>query len=32
VARYRATIGKLTGDTFTAIGQPQSFGVVALPK
>ncbi|OFW07942.1 MAG: hypothetical protein A3H96_24175 [Acidobacteria bacterium RIFCSPLOWO2_02_FULL_67_36] len=30
--RYRATIGKLTGDTFTAIGQPQSFGVVALPK
>jgi photosystem II stability/assembly factor-like uncharacterized protein len=30
--RYRATIGKLTGDTFTAIGQPQSFGVIALPR
>ncbi len=25
--RYRATIGKLVDDTFTAIGQPQSFGV-----
>jgi photosystem II stability/assembly factor-like uncharacterized protein len=28
--RYRATIGKLAGDTFTAIGQPQSFAVVPL--
>jgi photosystem II stability/assembly factor-like uncharacterized protein len=30
--RYRATIGTLTGDAFTAIGQPQSFGVVPLPR
>jgi hypothetical protein len=30
--RYRATIGKLSGDTFTAIGQPVTFGVVALPR
>ena len=30
--RYRATIGKMTGDTVTPIGQPQSFFVVALSK
>ena len=28
--RYRATIGKMTGDTVTPIGQPQSFVVVPL--
>ncbi len=30
--RYKATIGKLSGDTVTAIGQPQSFLVVNLVK
>ena len=30
--RYRATIGKLTGDTFTAIGQAQSFSVLPLAR
>lgn len=30
--RYRATIGKLSGDTVTPIGQPQSFLVVPLTK
>ncbi len=30
--RYKATIGKLSGDTVTPIGQPQSFLVVPLPK
>ena len=30
--RYRATIGKLTGDTFAAIGTAQSFSVMALPR
>jgi photosystem II stability/assembly factor-like uncharacterized protein len=30
--RYRATIGKLTGDTVTPIGPPQSFFVVPLVK
>jgi hypothetical protein len=30
--RYRATIGKMTGDTVTPIGQPQSFFVVALMR
>jgi photosystem II stability/assembly factor-like uncharacterized protein len=29
--RYRIVIGKLVGDTFTAIGQPQFVNVVALP-
>jgi hypothetical protein len=30
--RYRATIGQLAGDKFTAIGEPQSFVVVPLPR
>ena len=30
--RYRATIGKLTGDTVTPIGQPQSFLIVPLTR
>ena len=30
--RYRATLGKLTGDTVTPIGQPQSFLVVPLSR
>ncbi len=30
--RYRATLGKLTGDAFAAIGQPQAFSVVPLPR
>ena len=30
--RYRATIGKMTGDTVTTIGQPQSFFVVAINR
>jgi hypothetical protein len=30
--RYRATIGKVTGDTFTAIGQAQSFSVLPLAR
>jgi photosystem II stability/assembly factor-like uncharacterized protein len=30
--RYRATIGKLSGDTVTPIGQPQSFGVIPLAR
>ncbi len=30
--RYRATIGKMTGDTLTPIGQPQSFFVVPLSR
>jgi len=30
--RYRATIGKMTGDTVTPIGQPQSFFVVPLVR
>ena len=30
--RYKATIGKLGGDTATPIGQPQSFLVVPLPR
>ena len=30
--RYRATLGQLTGDTVTSIGQPQSFLVVALTR
>ena len=30
--RYRATIGKLSGDTVTPIGQPQSFSVVPLAR
>jgi hypothetical protein len=28
--RYRATIGKMSGDTVTPIGQPQSFVLVPL--
>ena len=31
-ARYTATIGTLNGDTFTAVGKPVSFLVVALPR
>jgi hypothetical protein len=30
--RYRATIGKLSGDTVTPLGQPQSFSVVPLGR
>ncbi len=30
--RYRATLGKQTGDTVTPIGQPQSFLVVPLSR
>jgi hypothetical protein len=30
--RYRATIGKLSGETVTAIGQPQSFRVIPLAR
>jgi photosystem II stability/assembly factor-like uncharacterized protein len=30
--RYRATLGKQVGDVVTAIGEPQSFQVVALPR
>ena len=30
--RYRATIGKLTGDTVTPVGQPQSFSVVPIAR
>jgi photosystem II stability/assembly factor-like uncharacterized protein len=30
--RYRATLGKLSGDTVTPIGQPQSFLVVPLAR
>jgi len=30
--RYRATLGKLTGDNVTAIGQPQSFLIVSLGR
>jgi len=30
--RYRATLGVLSGDAVKAIGQPQAFQVVALPK
>jgi photosystem II stability/assembly factor-like uncharacterized protein len=30
--RYRATIGKLTGDTVIPIGQPQSFLIVPLTR
>jgi hypothetical protein len=31
-ARYTATIGTLSGDTFTAVGKPMSFLVVPLPR
>ncbi len=31
-SRYTATIGTLSGDTFTAIGKPVSFLVIPLPK
>jgi hypothetical protein len=31
-ARYTATIGTLTGDTFAAAGKPVSFLVVPLPR
>jgi photosystem II stability/assembly factor-like uncharacterized protein len=31
-ARYTATIGTLSGDTFTAVGKPVSFLVVPLPR
>ena len=30
--RYRATLGKLSGDIVTPIGQPQSFGVVRIEQ
>jgi len=30
--RYRATLGKMAGETVTSIGQPQSFLVVPLEK
>jgi hypothetical protein len=30
--RYTATIGKVSGGTFTAVGAPQSFQVVPLPS
>ena len=30
--RYTATIGKVVGGTFTAVGAPQTFAVVPLPK
>ena len=30
--RYRAAIGKLAGDTFTALGEAQSFAVVPLAR
>jgi hypothetical protein len=30
--RYRATLGKQSGDTVTAIGQPQTFLVVPLAR
>jgi len=29
--RFTATLGKLNGDAFTAIGGPQSFQVITLP-
>ncbi len=32
LGRYRATIGKLTGETFTPIGDPQPFLVAPLPR
>ena len=32
LGRYTATIGTLGGDTFTAIGAPASFLVIALPR
>jgi hypothetical protein len=28
--RYRATLGRMSGDIVTPIGQPQTFGVVQL--
>jgi photosystem II stability/assembly factor-like uncharacterized protein len=30
--RYRASMGKVSGDDFTVIGEPQSFTVVPLPR
>jgi len=30
--RYRATLGRLVGETLTAIGEPQTFQVVPLPR
>jgi hypothetical protein len=30
--RYKASIGRVSGETFTAIGEPQSFLVVPLPR
>jgi photosystem II stability/assembly factor-like uncharacterized protein len=30
--RYRAAIGKLSGENFTAIGNPVSFAVIPLPR
>jgi hypothetical protein len=30
--RYRASIGKVTGENFTAIGEPVSFAVIPLPR
>ncbi|MCA1558999.1 MAG: glycosyl hydrolase [Acidobacteria bacterium] len=30
--RYRATLGRLAGDTVTPIGEPQTFSVIPLPR
>jgi hypothetical protein len=30
--RYRATLGRMSGDIVTPIGQPQSFGVVRIEQ
>ena len=30
--RYRATLGRLSGDVVTPIGQPRSFGVMQIPQ
>jgi hypothetical protein len=30
--RYRATLGRMVGDTVTPIGAPQTFSVVQIPQ
>jgi hypothetical protein len=30
--RYRAVLGKMVGETFTALGPPQSFQIITLPE
>ena len=30
--RYRATLGRMSGDIVTPIGQPQAFGVVNIEQ